>query len=134
MRHECSKTARVEASERVRRGISAYSAVVPVVIKVIIGTAPSAGASAPPRSSRMTTATRGEKEGKRGEDTRTHTHTHTHTQQMKWVALYHSNKGSYIGKHVKYFYSGLLSRLEQNMMRTNIKKNAVSEFMLSYIE
>lgn len=60
---KCSKAAWVRRPNALG-GISAYSAVVTLVSKVIIGTAPSAGASVTPRSSQMTTTTRGEKKGR----------------------------------------------------------------------
>lgn len=61
VQHECSKAAWLYPN--VLGGIISYTAAVTDAIKVMIGTAPSAGASAPALSSWMTTTTRGMRVG-----------------------------------------------------------------------
>lgn len=96
VRHECSKAARMK-SPNVLGGICAYSAVVTVVIKVIIGNSTQCrGVSAATVITDDNCHQRRE-ERKNGED--------TYTQQMNLFVLYHSTKGSYTKQpfHLTYY-------------------------------
>lgn len=100
MRHECSKTAWARRPNELG-GISAYSAVAAVVIKVITGNGAQCSRGVSGASVIWDDKRHQRREGRKSRED-------TQRQQMSLFTLYHSNKASYIGKHRKYIHSSRL--------------------------